>query len=73
MHGDLKSTTSGGFYMETIQTTPANETTRTGDNNAAGGRFKVKIMQGKRKVYEREYDTQPTVETVVEDAKSFPQ
>jgi hypothetical protein len=34
------------------------------------GTFKVAILQGKEKAYEAEYDSEPTLETIVADMKA---
>ncbi len=56
VHGDCKSSTGGKWTMRTMTT--------------SNGTFKVQIQKNGNTVYDVEYDSEPSWETVVTDAKA---
>ncbi|CAG7556344.1 unnamed protein product [Fusarium equiseti] len=58
IHGDTKSSTGGKWHMETMTT------------STQPAKYKVKLVEDAAAIWTKEYDSEPTFETIVEDVQA---
>ncbi|KAF5634183.1 hypothetical protein F52700_5903 [Fusarium sp. NRRL 52700] len=58
IHGDCKSTTGGKWHMETMKT------------SSKPPKYKVKLIENDSTIWSREYDSEPSFETIVTDVQA---